>query len=109
MRKITLLLLVTIFQTLSYGQKIDYTIPSGVENDISKDDYKKIVDIAVPMVQKKYKIEFVKEGTIQLAKDQGMQAFNLDNLVLKCIEVKDKTLWKDVIQGIRSANPILQN
>lgn len=98
MRKITLLLLVTIFQTLSYGQKIDYTIPSGVENDISKDDYKKIVDIAVPMVQKKYKIEFVKEGTIQLAKDQGMQAFNLDNLVLKCIEVKDKTLWKDVIQ-----------
>lgn len=97
MRKITVILLLTIFQTLSYGQKIDYTIPIGVQNDISKDDYKKIVDIAVPIVQKKYKIEFIKEGTIKLAKDQGMQAFNLDNLVLKCVDVKDKKLWKDVI------------
>ena len=53
MRKITLLLLLTIFQTLSYGQKIDYIIPSGVKNDISKGDYKIIVDIAIPIVQKK--------------------------------------------------------
>lgn len=98
MHKITLLLLLTIFQTLSYGQKIEYTIPSGVENYISKDDYKQIVDIVVPIVQKKYKIEFVKEGTIQLAKDQGLQALNLDNLVLKCADVKDKTVWKKVIQ-----------
>lgn len=98
MRKVTLLLLLAIFQTLSYGQKIDYTIPSGVENDISKDDYKTIVDIAIPIVQKKYKIEFIKEGTIQLANGQGMQAFNLDNLVLKCVDVTNKTLWKDLIQ-----------
>jgi hypothetical protein len=98
MHKITLLLLLTIFQVLSYGQKIDYSIPEGVENDISKADYKIIVDIAVPIVLKKYKIESVKEGTIQLTKDEDMLAFNLDNLVLKCVNIKDKTLWKDVIQ-----------
>jgi hypothetical protein len=98
MQKLTLLILMSVFQILTYGQKINYTIPSGVVNDISKNDYKKIVDIAIPIVKKKYKIESVKEGTIQLAKDQGMQAFNLDNLVLKCVEVKDKSLWKDVIQ-----------
>jgi hypothetical protein len=98
MRKIPLSVLLTIFLSFSYGQKIEYSIPSEVENDISKDNYKKIVDIAVPIVQSKFKIEFVKAGTIQLAKDQGIKAFNLGNLVLKCVDVKDKTLWKDVIQ-----------
>lgn len=36
----------------SFGQKINYSIPDGFQRDISKDDYKKIVDIALPIFQK---------------------------------------------------------
>lgn len=98
MYKLSLFLLLAIFQVVCYGQKIDYTIPSGLENEIGKDDFKKIVDIALPIVQKKYKVEFVKQGAIQLAKEQDMLTFNLDNLVLKCVAVKDKALWKNIIE-----------
>jgi hypothetical protein len=99
MRILILSVCLAIIQLPSFAQKINYTIPAGLENEIAKEDYKKIVDISVPIVEKKYAIEFVKEGTIQLKKDQGMKAFNLDNLVLKCLEVKDKKLWKEVIEG----------
>jgi hypothetical protein len=80
------------------AQQITYNIPEGMESNISKEDYKRLVDLAIPQVSKRYKIDLVKDGTIHLKQDQDMQAFNLDNLILKCVAVKNKGEWKDVIQ-----------
>lgn len=97
MRSIIVLLLI-FFQITSFAQKIHYDIPDGFEKDISKADYKKIVDISVQIVAERYTIDIVKDGTIHLNKGQDMQAFNLDNLILKCAAVADKSKWDDVIQ-----------
>lgn len=97
MRSIIVLLLI-FFQITSFGQKIHYDIPDGFEKDIGKADYKKIVDISVQIVAERYAIDIVKDGTIHLSKGQDMQAFNLDNLILKCAAVADKSKWDDVIQ-----------
>lgn len=98
MRIITLLVFLTTLALTVFGQKIKYNIPQGYENDISKDDYKKIVDIAVPIVSKRYVVDFVKDGAIQLKKGQEMQTFNLHNLIAKCIAVKDKSMWVKIIE-----------
>lgn len=97
MQKLVILLFVALCHNLSYGQKINYNVPGSVANNISKGDYKKIVDLAIPLIQNRFTVESLNDGTVVLAKGQGIQAFNLDNLVLKCLDVKDKTLWKDVI------------
>jgi hypothetical protein len=56
------------------------------------------VDTSVEVVEERYQIEFVKGGTIQLAKGQDLDAFNLDNLILKCVAVKDTTAWPAIIR-----------
>lgn len=98
MRIITILIFLLTFQVTSFGQKMSYDIPEGYESDISKGDYKKIVDIAVPIVAKRYEIDFLKDGTIQIKKGQDMQEINLHNLILKCVAVNDKTQWGEVIR-----------
>ena len=95
MRTIVLLIILTILETTSFGQKINYDIPDGYQNNISKEDYKKIVDMAVPVIAKRYTIDFVKDGTVQL---KTGQAFNLHNLIGKCVVVRDKSMWDKVIQ-----------
>jgi len=87
-----------IIGTASFAQKIAYDLPQGFEKDISRDDYKNIVDLSLPMIAKRYTIESVKRGVIQIKAGEGMQAFNLDNLILKCIAVADKTAWKNIVQ-----------
>ena len=99
MRIILLLAFMTIANMTSFGQKINYNIPEGYENDISKEDYKKIVDLAVPIVKKRYSIDYVSDGTIQLKAGQGMEALNLHNVIGKCVSVKVKSDWDKVIQG----------
>ncbi len=99
MRIITLLILLTIQAPASFGQKITYNIPEGYESEVNKDDYKKIVDLAVPIVAKRYSIDFVKDGAIQLKKGQEMQTLNLHNLIGKCVAVKDKSQWNNVVEG----------
>jgi hypothetical protein len=88
----------TTLNMTSFGQKISYNIPEGYENEISKDDYKKIVDLAVPIVTKRYSVDFVKDGAIQLKKGQEMNTLNLHNLIAKCVAVKDKSQWDKVVQ-----------
>jgi hypothetical protein len=83
---------------LAFGQKIDYNIPDGYEKSIKVGDYKKIVDKSVAVVTTKFKIDFVKDGTIQLKKGQRMSAFNLHNLITKCTSIKDKSKWNDIIE-----------
>lgn len=98
MRILLSLFLVLILHSAAIGQKISYKIPQGYEQDISKADYKRLVDMAVPLVAKRYKIDHVKDGTITLKQGQEMQALNLDNLILKCAEVEDRSQWEKVVQ-----------
>jgi len=98
MRLITLFIFLTTLQMTSFGQKINYNIPDGYEKDISKDKYKKIVNVAIPIISKRYNIDFVKEGTIKLKAGQDMQELNLHNLIGKCVVVKDKSQWGKIIQ-----------
>jgi hypothetical protein len=58
-----------------------------------------LVDIAVPIVAKRYSIDYVKDGTIFLIQGQEMKAMNLHNLIGKCVAVKDKSKWNIIIQG----------
>jgi len=99
MPKTALLLFLTLFQMATFGQKITYNIPEGYENNISKQDYRKIVDLAVPIVAKRYSIDVVKDGTIFLKSGQEMQALNLHNIIGKCVSVTDKSLWDKVVKG----------
>ena len=98
MRIITLVMFLTAFQITSFGQRINYSIPEGYQKDINKDDYKRIVDISVSIIAKRYTIDFVKDGVIQLDKGQEIQIFNLDNLILKCTAITEKSKWNKVIQ-----------
>ncbi|HEV8512641.1 MAG TPA: hypothetical protein VGQ59_05175, partial [Cyclobacteriaceae bacterium] len=98
MRTITLLAFLTTLNMTSFGQKVTYNIPEGYESEIGKDDYKTIVDLSLPIVAKRYSVDYVKDGAIQLKKGQEIQTLNLDNLITKCIGVKDKLQWNKVVQ-----------
>ena len=98
MRIVITLIFLTIFQMNSFGQKVNYSIPTGSEKNISKSDYKKIVDIAISIISKRYSIDFVKDGAVQLKSGQEMKVFNLHNLLGKCTEEKDASKWKSIIQ-----------
>ena len=98
MRTLVLLLLLTVFGIRSYSQTIDYKIPEGFENAISSADYKKLVDLAVPIVQQKYRVESVRAGTIQLVEGQEMTAFDLHGFITECVAITDRSRWKAVIQ-----------
>ena len=92
-------LVLVILQLNLFGQDIDYTIPGIFENDIKRKDYKIIVDESVRVVAGRYEVIAVKEGTIILGEGQEMGAFNLDNLVLKCMNTPGKENWPKVIQS----------
>jgi len=98
MRIIPLLLLLLVSTISSIAQKITYDPPQGYESLISKDDYKKIVDLAVPLVQKRFAIDNIKNGSIELNKGQEIKTMNLNNLVRNCISESDKSKWKAIIE-----------
>lgn len=97
MRRISLLVALLFTQFISMGQSIDYTIPDGYEKDINKEDYKNIVDISLPIISKRYTIDFVKAGEVHLKKGQEMNTLNMHNIIAKCTAVKDKSQWTSVI------------
>lgn len=97
-RFIVLLVFLITLCVSSFGQKINYTIPKGYESDIGTEEYKKLVDIAVLVVAKRYAIDIVNDGAIQLKKGQEMQTLNLHNLIGKCVAVKDKSAWDAIIR-----------
>ncbi len=99
MRILTFLFLFYVISLRSASQEIDYSIPAGYEKDISNEDYKKIVDISVAAISKRYPIDKVKEGTVYLKKNKELQAFNLDNLIYECLAIKDKSQWNTAIEG----------
>jgi hypothetical protein len=95
----TLLVFFISLQVTTFAQKINYSIPKGYETVINSDDYKKIVDLALPVVIKRYQVDSISAGTIFLKKGQDMQLFNLHNLITKCISVNDRAQWQKIVQG----------
>jgi hypothetical protein len=89
MRSTFLLLLCCAFQCC-IAQKINYDIPEGVEKNITREDYKKIVDMAVPLVSARYTVETVNDGAIQVKEGQ---TFNLHNLINRCAAIKNRSAW----------------
>jgi uncharacterized protein YtpQ (UPF0354 family) len=83
----------------SLGQSVDYTIPQGFEDKVTKDEYKKIIDISVDAVSKRFTIDRVLGGAIFLKEGQDLQGFNLQNLVLRCAMLKDKVLIESEVRG----------
>jgi hypothetical protein len=99
MRKIILVLILFCLQAGVNAQPITYNIPAGYENEITKEDYKKLVDLAVPIIAKRYTINMVKDGTIYLKAGQEVEGVNLDNVIFKCVAEKDKSKWGIVISS----------
>ncbi|WP_460219339.1 DUF1444 family protein [Psychroserpens sp. MEBiC05023] len=97
MRKILSLLILLTCINVS-AQTIDYLFPEGYGNEISKEDYKFLVNESVKVISKNYKIASISEGVIELEKGQDYSILNLHNLILKCSEV-DKKDWSELISS----------
>jgi uncharacterized protein YtpQ (UPF0354 family) len=95
---ITILFITGIHFNL-FSQKIDYSFPAGFKNTISAVDYKVIVDLSVSILEKRYKIDSVKGGSVFLSEKQDFKIFNLDNLVVKCENEKDHSQWNAIVQS----------
>lgn len=99
MSKLLFILSLLCFTFSASAQKIGYSMPDNFRKDISKKDYRKLVDIAVPVIAKRYTVLEVSNGTVLIAKNEDhMSAFNLDNLVFKCLAVDDRSKWHLVIE-----------
>ncbi|MBS7566006.1 hypothetical protein KHS38_16485 [Mucilaginibacter sp. Bleaf8] len=83
----------------SKSQSISYTIPNGYEENISKGDYKKLVDLSIAVISKRYAIDEVQEGSIRLKPNEDFSIINLHNLIGKCVAVSDKAQWVTVINN----------
>lgn len=98
MRLLIFLFTLLLLHQPVFCQKMDYSIPKGYEKGIDKKDYRMIVDASVAVISQRYQIERVADGTIYLKAGQDMKAFNVHNLIAKCLLVKDKDHWEQVVQ-----------
>jgi len=80
------------------AQNIDYSLPEGYENEISKKEYKKLVNESVKAISKYYKIVSVEKGVIALEKGEDYSMLTLHNLILKCSEI-EKEDWVELINS----------
>lgn len=98
MRTLLLAAILACIHAIGFAQPVTYDIPAGLETSISQEDYHFLVDTSIAVVEERYRIDSVKGGTIRLAAGQDLRAFNLDNLILKCAAVKDRTAWPAIIR-----------
>ncbi len=98
MPKQLFLLLNIFFCSSVYSQPIDYNVPPGYKKIIKKNEYKKIIDIAVPIVAGRYTIENIREGAIYLKESQELQVIGLAEIILKCKEASDQQKWTLIIE-----------
>ena len=97
MRILILFVFLSCSRAVSFGQSINYSIPAGYEKDISKKDYKKIVDLAIPLIASRYIVDSTSEGAVHVRAGEDSQTFYLHNLLGKCLEIKDKSVWKEIV------------
>jgi len=96
--KIIFTVLIIITSLNLSAQKINYLFPEGYNNEISKKDYKYLVNESVKAVSKNYKIISIKSGVIELDKGQDYSIVNLHNLILKCAQI-EKDNWSELINS----------
>jgi hypothetical protein len=81
------------------AQKITYDPPPNLPQQIGQADYKLIVDSSVKIVGARYKIDSVSGGSIHVLADNNQEAtINLDNLILECLGVADRSTWPGMIR-----------
>jgi hypothetical protein len=95
-------LLFLIFMVIAFdradAQPVDYSVPQAYKKSIKKNEYKKIVDITLPLIAKRFDIENLREGVIYLKPSQELQVIDLGEVISKCSETtSDK--WEEVING----------
>lgn len=90
MRFYFLLVLCFAFQ-ICVAQKISYEVPEGYEKSITRDDYKKMVDMSIPLVSARFTVEEVNDGAIKVKEGQ---TFNLHNLINRCAIIKKRSEWE---------------
>jgi len=98
MRTILLVAVFTCFRVAGFGQTIRYDIPAGLGNNISREDYRFLVDTAVAVVTDRYQVISVEGGTIRVRVGADTGELNLDNLILKCVAVRDTSAWPAIIR-----------
>jgi len=99
MRFLIAIALISFFQLQVSGQQISYKIPTGYEKDISNEDYKTLVDFSIFIISKRFKIDQVTDGRVQLKPGEEVETLNLHNLVLKCAAIKDHSKWNEIIKA----------
>jgi len=89
------LLFVTIFHFESFSQTVSYDVPESLKGTVSQQDYEVIAKQSLSVVSARYPVDNLANGTITI---KGKQAFNLDNIILKCAAEKDHSKWEAIIQ-----------
>ena len=97
MKQLLPFLLLVISFTLC-AQKIDYSFPEGYENEISKKDYKYLVNESVKAISENYEIAAIKKGVVELEEGQDYSMVNLHNLILQCSQL-ERNKWAELIQS----------
>ena len=92
----TFLIIITSFNLSA--QNIDYSFPEGYEKEISKKEYKYLVNESVKAITRNYKIASITGGVVTLQDGQDYSVVNLHNLILKCSEI-DKEKWSELINS----------
>ena len=97
MRKVLLIVILFFSVQLASAQNVSYNVPEGYENSISKEDYRKIADLAIPIISKYATIIQLKDGAFSIDKGQKEEVVYLQNLIIKCLSVSDKSKWEELI------------
>jgi hypothetical protein len=99
MYKILFIVIIAIAANSVVAQPVDYSVPSAHRKSIKKNEYRKIVDITLPVVGRRFEIEYLKDGVIYLKASQELQVIDLTEVISKCREAKDPDKWEEVING----------
>ncbi|PPK87171.1 hypothetical protein CLV84_0106 [Neolewinella xylanilytica] len=93
-----LLAILLILSTISLSaQTIDYSVPEGYEELMSKKDYKFLVNESRSVIARSYEIASISKGVVQLKEGQAFSVANLHNLMLKCAPLSKRD-WPAVIE-----------
>ncbi len=97
-RALIFLLLLEVLPLDSAAQRVRYDVPEGLGVEIPEADYHLLVDSSVAVVKRYCAVKEVSNGTIHLKRGAPFIALNLDNLLLSCLDIPDRTEWPALIR-----------
>lgn len=98
MKRTFILWLFLLIHTTLFAQKISYAIPSDYQNEISKKDYKKILNLSIKKLSERFKIIAVDTGYIWVQIEEQQSAFTIHNVLFKCSQESSK-MWPAVVDA----------